>query len=156
MNATWSNARSTFGAGTPQTGDRYDDSGTLRQLQSDLGAAAPRSRWTGSAASAYDTATTEHRRVIGELAGLDQRLKAHIDQSAGVVATGRGRLGRMGRPGPRHRWGPVWSRQAAPPRPGESDAANAGGQYGTFCRRGLGPSLSRLPTLRAVCLRWAC
>jgi hypothetical protein len=87
--STWANARSTFGEATPQTGAQYDNSGTLRQLQSDLGSATPGSRWTGSAASAYDTANTEHRRVIGKLAGLDQRLKAQIDQSAGVVTTGR-------------------------------------------------------------------
>lgn len=86
---TWSNARSTFGGGSPQTGAQYDNSGTLRQLESGLEAAAPGSRWTGSAATAYGTANTEHRRVIGEMAGLDQRLSAHVDQSAEVVAAGR-------------------------------------------------------------------
>ena len=90
--STWSNARSTFGQNAPQTGAQYDNSGTLRQLQSDLGSAASGTRWTGTAASAYDTANTEHRRVIGEIAGLDQRLKGHIDQSAQVVNTGRGNL----------------------------------------------------------------
>ena len=68
--STWSNARSTFGQNAPQTGAHYDNSGTLRQLQSDLGSAASGTRWTGTAASAYDTANTEHRRVIGEIAGL--------------------------------------------------------------------------------------
>lgn len=87
--STWSNARTTFGAGTPQSGAPYDDSGTLRRLHSDLASAAPGSRWQGAAASAYDTANTEHRRVIGELAGLDQRLKSQIDQSADVVTAGR-------------------------------------------------------------------
>jgi hypothetical protein len=87
--STWSTARSTFGDNTPQTGAQYDNSGTLRQLQSELGSAAPGSRWNGSAASAYDAANTDHRRVIGELAGLDQRLRAHIDQSTQVVITGR-------------------------------------------------------------------
>src|SRR5689334_5238842 len=89
---TWSNARSTFGQGTPQTGETFDASATLRQMQSDLASAAPGSRWTGSAASAYDAANTEHRRVIGELANLDQRLKAQIDRSSQVVTTGRGNL----------------------------------------------------------------
>ena len=70
----------------------YDKSGSLQRLQSDLGSAASGSRWTGSAASAYDTTNTEHRRVIGELAGLDQRLKAEVDQSARVVSAGRGNL----------------------------------------------------------------
>ena len=87
--STWSSAGSTFGDGSPQTGDRYDNSSSLRQLQSDLAAAAPGSRWTGSAASAYDSANSEHRRVVCDLAGLDQRLRAHVDQSAAVVSTGR-------------------------------------------------------------------
>ncbi len=87
--STWSTARSTFGDGSPQTGDRYDNSSSLRQLQSDLAAAAPGSRWTGSAASAYACANSEHRRVVSDLAGLDQRLRAHVDQSAAVVSTGR-------------------------------------------------------------------
>src|SRR5882757_10961951 len=90
--STWSNARSTFGQGTPESGGRHDASGPLGRLQSDLGAAAPGSRWTGSAASAYDATNTEHRRVIGELASLDQRLRAQIDQSAQVVNAGRSNL----------------------------------------------------------------
>ncbi len=87
--STWSSARSTFGEGSPQAGATYDNSATLRQLESGLEGAAPGSRWTGSAASAYDTANTEHRQVIGQLAGLDQRLGAQVDQSAQVVAAGR-------------------------------------------------------------------
>jgi uncharacterized protein YukE len=90
--STWSSARSTFGDGSPQTGAQYDKSATLHQLQSDLGSAAPGSRWKGSAASAYDAANTEHRRVIGEIAGLDQRLRTQVDQSAQVVTTGRTNL----------------------------------------------------------------
>lgn len=87
--STWSNARSTFGQGAPQPGESFDASAILGRLQSDLGAAAPGSRWTGSAAAAYDAVNTEHRRVIGELGELDQRLKDQIDQSARVVAAGR-------------------------------------------------------------------
>ena len=49
----------------------------------------PGSRWTGGAANAYGAANTEHGRVIGQLAGLDQRLSAHVDQSAEIVAAGR-------------------------------------------------------------------
>ncbi|MDT5014462.1 MAG: hypothetical protein QOD39_622, partial [Mycobacterium sp.] len=90
--STWSNARSTFGESSPQTGAQYDNSGTLRQLQTDLGSATSGTRWTGSSASAYDAANTEHRRVIGELAGLDQRVKTQVDQSAQVVTTGHGNL----------------------------------------------------------------
>jgi hypothetical protein len=90
--STWSNARTTFGQGTPQTGEPFDASGPLRQLQSDLGAAAPGSRWRGAASSAYDAVNTEHRRVIGELGGLDQRLRSQIDRSAQVVTAGRADL----------------------------------------------------------------
>jgi hypothetical protein len=90
--ATWSRARSTFGEGSPQDGTQFDQSANLRQLESGLEAAAPGARWSGSAASAYDAANTEHRRVIGELAGLDQKLGAQLSQSAEVVATGRRNL----------------------------------------------------------------
>jgi hypothetical protein len=87
--STWSNARQTYGEGAPQTGAQYDGSKTLNQLQSTVQTAAPGAKWTGSAASAYGAANTEHGRVLGQLAGLDQRLSAHVDQSAAVVAAGR-------------------------------------------------------------------
>jgi EspA/EspE family len=87
--STWSNARQTYGEGAPQTGAQYDNSGTLRGLQSSVESAAPGSRWTGGAANAYGAANTEHGRVLGRLAGLDQRLSAHVDQSAEVVSAGR-------------------------------------------------------------------
>ncbi|MEN3321898.1 MAG: hypothetical protein V7643_5300 [Mycobacterium sp.] len=90
--STWSNARHTFGEGTPQAGAQYDNSGALRQAQSTVESAAPGSRWTGGAATAYGSANMEHGRVIGQLAGLDQRLSAHVDQSAEVVAAGRRNL----------------------------------------------------------------
>jgi hypothetical protein len=90
--STWSNARMAFGENAPQTGAPYDNSGALRRLQSELGDATSGSRWTGGAAEAYDTAITEHRRVIGEVANLDQRLRAQIDQSAEVVSAGRTNL----------------------------------------------------------------
>jgi hypothetical protein len=87
--STWSNARQTYGEGTPQTGAQYDGSSTLNQLQSTVQSAAPGSKWSGGAANAYGAANTEHGRVLGQLAGLDQRLSAHVDQSAEVVAAGR-------------------------------------------------------------------
>lgn len=90
--STWSNARTTFGQGTPQTGEPFDASSQLGQLESNLSAAAPGSRWTGSASAAYDAVNTEHRRVIGELGGLDQRLRTQIDRSAQVVTAGRADL----------------------------------------------------------------
>jgi hypothetical protein len=87
--STWSNARQTFGEGAPQTGEQYDASGKLQGLQSTVQTAAPGSKWTGGAATAYDAANTEHGRVLGQLAGLDQRLSAHVNESAQVVAAGR-------------------------------------------------------------------
>jgi hypothetical protein len=87
--SAWSNARQTYGEGTPQTGAQYDGSSTLNQLQSTVQTAAPGSKWTGSAAIAYGAANTEHGRVLGQLAGLDQRLSAHVDKTAEVVAAGR-------------------------------------------------------------------
>src|SRR5882762_9079528 len=86
--STWSNARSTFGQGTPESGARHDASGQLGQLQSDLGAAAPGSRWTGSAASAYDATNTEHRRVLG---GARQPPSASEGSDRPVGANGRRR-----------------------------------------------------------------
>ncbi len=87
--STWSNALQTYGKGTPQTGAQYDDSGRLSQLQATVQSAAPGSKWTGGAADAYGSANDEHGRVLGRLAGLDQQLRAHVDQSAEVVAAGR-------------------------------------------------------------------
>jgi hypothetical protein len=87
--STWSNARQTFGEGTPQTGSQYDASSTFNQLQSTVQTAAPGSTWTGSSANAYGTANNEHGRVLGQLVRLDQRLSAHVDQSAQAVAAGR-------------------------------------------------------------------
>lgn len=90
--STWSHARATFGEGAPPTGAQYDDSGRLRDLQTNLQSAAPGSNWTGAAASAYDTVNNDHRKVFGKLADLDQRLGTQVDQSARVVDTGRHNL----------------------------------------------------------------
>ncbi|OBF40762.1 hypothetical protein A5724_06775 [Mycobacterium sp. ACS1612] len=87
--STWSNARQTFGEGTPATGEQYDNSTALRGLKSTVESAAPGSKWTGGAANAYGTANTEHARVFEQLAGLDQRLASHVGESAQVVAAGR-------------------------------------------------------------------
>jgi hypothetical protein len=89
---TWSNAKATFGEGTPQTGEQYDGSAKLSQAQSTLDSAAPGSRWTGAASTAYGAANAEHQRIIGELSGLDKRLAAQVNQSAEVVANGRTQL----------------------------------------------------------------
>jgi EspA-like secreted protein len=87
--STWSGARNAFGEGAPQQGSEFDGSGKLRQLQADLDSAAPDSRWTGTASTAYGNANHEHGRVLGQLAGLDQRLASEVTASATVVATGR-------------------------------------------------------------------
>ncbi len=90
--STWWNARSTFGQGTPQTGEPFDASRPLQRLQSDVGTAATGFRWSGPASAAYDVVNKEHGRVIGELAGLDQRLRSHIEQSARLIVGGRTEL----------------------------------------------------------------
>src|SRR5690349_17848195 len=90
--STWPSARSTFGQGTPKTGDGFSASGQLRALQADVKTAAPGSRWAGSAASAYQAVNIDHGRVLGEIARLDDQLKTHIDQSARLVANGRNEL----------------------------------------------------------------
>ena len=87
--SAWSHTRRTFGDGTPVSGGRYDNSGSLRRLEASLESAAPGSRWSGSAATSYDAANTEHRRLIGQLAGLDQRLASEVDRSAQLVDAGR-------------------------------------------------------------------
>jgi hypothetical protein len=90
--STWSKARETFGEGVPQTGEHFDQSGPLRQMQTTVESAAPGSRWSGTAASAYGTANTDHGNVIGQVAGLDQRLGAQVTQTANIVQTGRQNL----------------------------------------------------------------
>ena len=87
--STWSKARETFGQGVPQTGDRFDQSGPLQQLQTTVESAAPGSRWTGTAAAAYSTVNEDHGKVFAQLASLDQRLGAHVTASANVVTAGR-------------------------------------------------------------------
>jgi EspA/EspE family len=87
--STWSKARATFGEGAPQTGAEYDNSATLRQLQTTVESAAPGSKWTGAAANAYGTTNANHAQVLGQLAGLDQRLGAQVNESARVVEAGR-------------------------------------------------------------------
>ena len=42
-----------------------------------------------SGSNNYETANKDHGRVLGQLAGLDQRVAAEVDRSAQVVATGR-------------------------------------------------------------------
>jgi hypothetical protein len=87
--ATWSDARATFGQGTPETGTKFDQSGPLLTAQANVQSAAPGSTWTGSGANAYGAANAEHGAVLGKVAGLDQRLSGQVNQSSEVVAAGR-------------------------------------------------------------------
>jgi hypothetical protein len=90
--STWSKARDTFGQGTPQTGEQYDKSNVLTTMQTTVQSASPGLKWTGTAASSYDTANTNHAEMFGKLAGLDKQLSAQVTQSAQVVAAGRRNL----------------------------------------------------------------
>lgn len=87
--STWSKARATFGAGTPEPGSSYDDSATLTGLRGDLDAAVPTAHWSGDAAEAYGAANADHRRVVSDLVTLDRRLADQIDRSAQIVTAGR-------------------------------------------------------------------
>ena len=90
--STWERAHTTFGEGTPQTGERFDRSAQLRGLQGDVDAAAPKSDWMGTAADSYAEANQRHSRALGAMADLDQRLRVEVDRSAAVVSAGRREL----------------------------------------------------------------
>lgn len=87
--AAWTNARHTFGEGTPQGGAQFDASAKLRQLGAEVASAAPGSLWSGSAATAYEARNARHRAVFDDIADLDQRLGRSVDLAAGIVAAGR-------------------------------------------------------------------
>jgi hypothetical protein len=87
--STWTRARTTFGEGVPQTGERFDQGGPLRQLQTAVASAAPGSRWTGDAASSYETANAKHGKVFGDLAVLDRQLSSRVTEASQIVAKGR-------------------------------------------------------------------
>lgn len=89
---TWARARDTFGAGTPQTGEPFDQSAELQTLEATAHTAAPGPHWSGEAAAAYGSKNTAHARVFGQLAGLDKRLGSHVTESAQVILTGRQNL----------------------------------------------------------------
>lgn len=89
---TWSQARTTFGEGAPTTGDAFDGSARLRQMQSTIESAAPDDRWQGTASQAYAVKNAEHAAVYGKLADLDQRMGTEVSNAAGVVSAGRRNL----------------------------------------------------------------
>ncbi|WP_124713038.1 DUF6973 domain-containing protein [Mycolicibacterium nivoides] len=86
---TWSQARTTFGDGAPTTGDSFNGSAHLRQMQSTIESAAPDERWQGTASQAYAAKNAEHAAVYGKLANLDQRMAAEVSRAAEVVSAGR-------------------------------------------------------------------
>lgn len=90
--STWDKARDTFGSGMPQSGAQFDQSAQFESMQSAVQTAAPCSNWTGAAADTYGAVRIEHARVLGDLAELDSRLAAHVDDSADVVVAGRQNL----------------------------------------------------------------
>ncbi|WP_211296071.1 EspA/EspE family type VII secretion system effector [Mycobacterium aquaticum] len=92
FNQTWSQARETFGQGTPEDGSKFDGSSRLLQMKSSVEAAAPDSRWQGTASDAYAAANKEHAQVYGKLADLDKRMAAEVTNAATVVTTGRQNL----------------------------------------------------------------
>lgn len=87
--SAWDRARATFGAGLPHSGAEFDQSAGLEALRATTQTATAHPPWTGAAAGAYDAARTAHIRVLTELAVLDRRLAAHIDESADIVTAGR-------------------------------------------------------------------
>jgi hypothetical protein len=92
FDGTWSQARETFGQGTPEDGAKFDGSSRLLQMKSSVEAAAPDSRWQGSASEAYAAANKGHAQVYGKLADLDRRMAAEVTNAANVVSTGRQNL----------------------------------------------------------------
>ena len=99
--STWSTARSTFGDGSPQTGDRYDNSSSLRQLQSDLAAAAPggqhraASTSTPSAIGVTAAAASVPQNAAGERMMLPIVQKG-IAELMNIVQTSNGQLNSIG------------------------------------------------------------
>jgi len=93
FDATWSQARATFGQGTPNQGAAFQESGQrLENLQDTVASARPSTQWTGSAADSYAAANDAHGRVMGNLAQLDRRLAGELSRSAAVVNGGRADL----------------------------------------------------------------
>ncbi|BBY51190.1 hypothetical protein MARA_46580 [Mycolicibacterium arabiense] len=92
FDATWSQARQTYGEGTPTTGEKFDQSSTLHNLKSTMDGAAPGSRWSGGASEAYGAANTEHQRVIGAIGDLDKQLGTQVTNAANLVNSGRNDL----------------------------------------------------------------
>ena len=92
FDSTWSNAKSTFGQGTPQDGRAVRQQRSVAADAVRCGFGGPDSRWTGSASDSYASANDKQGRVLGQIADLDQRLRTEVDRSAQVVNAGRQNL----------------------------------------------------------------
>lgn len=90
--STWSNARETFGQGTPQDGTQFDASSTFQQAKSAVEAAGPGSNWRGPASEAYGAKNKQYAVVFGKLADLDKRMATEVTNAANVVTAGRQHL----------------------------------------------------------------
>lgn len=90
--ATWAQARDTFGEGQPKTGEEFDNSARLQNLEWIVRTAARADEWWGAAATAFAETNTRHADTIGDLARLDQRLSSYVTESAQLVANGRQNL----------------------------------------------------------------
>lgn len=90
--STWSNARQTFGEGTPQDGSQFDASSKFQQAKAAVEAAAPGASWQGAASEAYGAKNKDHAAVFGKLADLDRRMAAEVTNAANVVTAGRQKL----------------------------------------------------------------
>ncbi|OKH68267.1 hypothetical protein EB73_16350 [Mycobacterium sp. SWH-M3] len=87
--STWSDARETFGQGTPQDGSNLDNSSKLMQMKAGVEAAAPDGRWQGPASEAYGAKNKEHAGVYGKLAELDTKMATEVTNASNVVTAGR-------------------------------------------------------------------
>lgn len=93
FDATWTQARATFGQGTPDGGDRLAASSRqLAGVETTVDGARPGAHWSGAAAESYAAANNGHARVIGETARLDGRLASELSRSAAVIEAGRNNL----------------------------------------------------------------
>ncbi|BDY28407.1 TPR repeat region-containing protein [Mycolicibacterium mageritense] len=87
--STWSDARETFGQGTPQDGSNLDNSSKLMQMKAGVEAAAPDGRWQGPASEAYAAKNKDHAGVYGKLAELDTKMATEVTNASNVVTAGR-------------------------------------------------------------------
>ena len=95
FHSTWSQAKDTFGSGTPTDGSDFDNSAKLRELQSTVAAAKPDDRWQGPAADAYAAKNEKHAITYGKLADLDERMAAEVGKTPGIVTAGRQNLDQL-------------------------------------------------------------